>query len=91
MTYSKEFMDWTGIQIEPDFEIREVSGNMGPGMSSEVQCDGLHFMGMYKRVSDGMLMLKMRSSNEQGYQWQTFLDVKRVFMPNPNNPPVSLD
>jgi hypothetical protein len=66
MPYSKEFIDWTGAQgIEPDFEIRLVSGNMTDGMSSDVQCDGLHFVGMYKR-SDGMLLLKMKSSNEEG-------------------------
>jgi hypothetical protein len=86
MPYSKEFIDWTGAQgIEPDFEIRLVSGNMTDGMSSDVQCDGLHFVGMYKR-SDGMLLLKMKSSNEEGFQYQTFLDVKRVYVPNQPTP-----
>jgi len=54
-------------------------------MSSDVQCDGLHFVGMYKR-SDGMLLLKMKSSNEEGFQYQTFLDVKRVYVPNQPTP-----
>jgi hypothetical protein len=54
---------------------------MQPGDSSDVQCDGLHIIGMYKR-SDGMLLLKMKSSNEEGYQYQTFLDVKLVYVPN---------
>jgi hypothetical protein len=81
MPYSKEFIDWTGTQgIEPDFEIRLVSGGMTNGMSSDVQCDGLNFVGMFKR-SDGMLLLKMKAPNEKGYQFQTFLDVKRVYVP----------
>lgn len=85
MSYSKEFMDWTGVVIEPSFEIKEVSHNMQPGDYSDVSCDGLNFIGMYKR-NDGMLLLKMRSSNEDGYQYQTFLDVKRIFVPNVPTP-----
>jgi len=85
MTYSKEFMDWTGVVIEPSFEIKEVSHNMQPGDYSDVTCDGLSFIGMYKR-KDGMLLLKMKSSNEDGYQYQTFLDVKRIFVPNVPTP-----
>jgi hypothetical protein len=86
MTYSKEYMDWTGNVIEPSFEIRLVSAGMSDGTYSDVKCDGLGFIGMYKRKSDHMLLLKMKSSNEQGYQYQTFLDVKRIYVPNFETP-----
>jgi hypothetical protein len=86
MGYSKEFMDWTGNVIEPSFEIREVSAGLKDGEYNDVACDGLHFIGMYKRKSDSMLMLKMKSSNEDGYQYQTYLDVKRIYAPNNPTP-----
>lgn len=88
MTYSKEYMDWTGNVVEPSFEIKWVSHEMQGGDYSDVKCDGLGFIGMYKRKSDNMLLLKMKSSNEDGYQYQTFLDVKRIYVPNF---PTSLD
>ncbi len=84
MGYCKEFMDWTGVQIEPSFEIKYVSHNMKMGEYKDIECEGLNFIGMYKSISRNALMLKMRSSNEQGFVWRLFVDVKNIYVPHDN-------
>jgi hypothetical protein len=79
MSYCKEFVEWTGNEVEWDFQIKEVSHNLKPGNSVDVKCDGLGFIGLYKEP-DGMLMLKFASDNPEGYILSSFMYIKSQYI-----------
>jgi hypothetical protein len=80
MSYSLEYKEWTGSDVEPSFEIKEVSHNMRPGDTSDVTCEGLGFIGMYKNEK-GQLQFKMKSNNEEGYELVYFQKIKNLYVP----------
>ena len=77
--YCKEFNDWTGANEEVSFSIKEASANLKTGQTNDgVKCDGLGFVGLYK-ADDGMLSLKMKSDNADGYELVTFPTLWRKY------------
>jgi hypothetical protein len=77
--YCKEFNDWTGANEEVSFSIKEVSANLMPTQTNDnFKCDGLEFIGFYKG-EDGMLFLKMKSDNADGYELVTFPNLKSKY------------
>lgn len=79
MGYSLEYKEWTGADVEPTFEIKEVSHHMRPGDSNDIGCDGLGFIGMYKDDT-GQLRFKMKSDNEDGYELVYYQKVKNLYV-----------
>ena len=77
--YCKEYNDWTGANEEVSFSIKEASANLMPTQTNDdVKCDGLGFVGLYK-AEDGMLSLKMKSDNTDGYELVTFPNLKSKY------------
>jgi hypothetical protein len=70
--YCKEYNDWTNSNEEISFSIKEISNDLHPTETNDQYgCDGLGFIGFYKG-DDGMLFLKMKSDNTDGYELVTF-------------------
>lgn len=76
MAYSLEFKTWTGEDVEASFEIEDES--LLPGESDDICCEGIGNLGRYKDL-DGNLMLKMPSTNENGFQMLPYLLVRSRF------------
>jgi hypothetical protein len=75
MGYSQEFIDWTKAEgLTADHTIESESTLLGPGMSNNISCEGVGYIGMTKDA-DGMLHMKMSSDNEQGFELVTYYTV----------------
>ena len=75
MSYSKEFFEWSNIEGEYDFVIKDISSSMMPGNNRPNSCDGIGFTSMYKDV-DGTLMLEMDGV------LRSYVQVKSEFLNN---------
>jgi hypothetical protein len=76
MSYSLEYKTWTGEDVEALFEMEDES--LLPGESDDIVCEGIGNLGRYKDL-DGNLMLKMPSTNDDGYEMIPYLLVRSRF------------
>lgn len=80
MGYSQEYKDWTGEDVEADFTIEEISGQIMPGEEKEIICDGIGFVALLKD-ENGLLSVKMNSDN--GGEVVVFFNIIEKYSPTP--------
>lgn len=73
MAYSLEYQQWTGEDVTASFEIED--DPLAPSESDDVVCEGIGNLGRFK-LEDGTLMLKMPSSNDQGFEIIPYLQIR---------------
>lgn len=73
MAYSLEYQIWTGEDVTPSFEIE--ADPLLPSESDDVVCEGIGNLGRFK-LENGTLMLKMPSSNDQGFEIIPYLQIR---------------
>lgn len=82
MTYCDEYKNWVDSSVESTFSIKETSAKLKPTQSNDtVKCDGLGFIGLYKQ-SDGLLMFKFPSDNENGYELVSYPEIWKKYNSN---------
>lgn len=86
MTYSLEYKEWTGENVEADFSIKEVSGNLAPDTEQEITCDGIGFIALLKD-SDGQLKAKMKPVNGEPSEIVSYFDILSKFKAHSPEPP----
>ena len=74
MAYSLEYKEWTGENVEVEFSIKEVSGNLPPDGETEVTCDGIGLIGLLKD-SDGQLKVKMKPVDGEPSEIVSYFDI----------------
>ena len=82
--YCKEYNEWTNSNEAVSFSIASLSHELRPTQTNdEFGCEGIGCVGFYKD-EDGLLLLKMKSTDDIGYELVSYRDVSKIL--NVNHP-----
>ena len=77
MSYSREYKEWTGANVEVTVSIcGEPMVEILPNEENDtVKCDGFNIIGL-KKLEDGTLMLKIKSENSEGFDLKPYYELE---------------